>query len=144
MVHIDKVYNLATSNPRHLQQLVMVFSKAAVKPWMHCWIAKSTNPTTIARSVAYDDLCGTDPEDWRLVVKHYIDLVDHNDNFAVDVAKQVRKTMEESKRLNSIASVAQDGANKTIHKLPECVDFVTYRDPLIPDEGKAMTQLFTI
>ncbi|KZL79135.1 hypothetical protein CI238_10237 [Colletotrichum incanum] len=79
-----------------------------------------------------------------LQISHYINLGEHNDNFAVDVAKQGRKTMEESKRLNSIASTTQDGANKTIRKLPECVDYVTYRDPLMPGESKAKTQLFTI
>ncbi|KAK1586116.1 uncharacterized protein LY79DRAFT_634012 [Colletotrichum navitas] len=142
--HIGKLYNLAANYPQHLRELAKVFAQAAVKPWMHCWMAKSTKPATISRSVAYDELCGTDPDEWRRVIKHYIHLVDHNHNFAVDVAKQVRKTMEESKRLNSIASATQDGANKTIHKLPEHVDYVTYRDPLVPGEGKVKTQLFTI
>ncbi|KAK1974026.1 hypothetical protein LZ30DRAFT_433341 [Colletotrichum cereale] len=142
-VHIGKLYNLAASYPQHLQELGKVFAQAAVKPWMHCWMAKSTKPT-ISRSVAYDEFRGTDPDEWRLVVKHYMHLIDHNHNFAVDVAKQVRKTMEESKRLNSIAPATQDGANKTIHKLPEHVDYVTFRDPLIPGEGKMKAQLFTI
>ncbi|KAK2042786.1 hypothetical protein LZ31DRAFT_596101 [Colletotrichum somersetense] len=143
-VHISKLYNLAASYPQHLQELAKVFAQAAVKPWMHCWMAKSTKLVTVSRSVAYDELCGTDPDDWRLVVKHYIHLIDHNDKFAVEVAKQVRKTMEESKRLNSIASATQDGANKTIYKLPEHVDYVTYRDPLVPCVGGVKTQLFTI
>ncbi|KAK2008044.1 hypothetical protein LZ32DRAFT_30565 [Colletotrichum eremochloae] len=143
-VHIGKLYNLAASYPRYLQELAKVFAQAAVKPWMHCWMARSIKPATISRSVAYDELCGSDPDEWRLVVKHYIHLIDHNHNYAVDVAKQVRKTMEESKRLNSIASATQDGANKTIHKLPEHVDYVTYRDPLVPGEGKVKAQLFTI
>ncbi|KAK1999620.1 hypothetical protein LX36DRAFT_471807 [Colletotrichum falcatum] len=142
--HIGKLYNLVASYPLCLQELAKVFAQAAVKPWMHCWMAKSNKPATISRSVAYDDFCGTNPEEWRLVVKHYIHLVDNNHNFAADVAKQVRKTMEESKRLNAIAPATQDGANKTVHKLPEHVDYVTYRDPLVPGEAGVKAQLFTI
>lgn len=102
-VHVGKLYNLAADKRYDFEELVKVFAQAAVKPWMHCWMAKSTKPT-IVRSVAYDDHCGIDADEWRLVVKHYVHLVDRSEKFAVDVAKQVRRTMEGSKRLNSVAS----------------------------------------
>ncbi|OHF03560.1 hypothetical protein CORC01_01279 [Colletotrichum orchidophilum] len=141
---IAKQHRTADEDDREdYEQLIKVFAQAAVRPWMYCLAIEKTNAPSARYTAAFERL-GNDPECLLGFHTFYDILMDDHQDFAADVMAQVRVTMDDSRRINSISTDTQDGDNQSVHNLPTSVDHVIYSDPLVPAEGNVRPQFFRI